>query len=82
MKEKEELVIGSFGWWFCIRKGGGLFGILWKIILLRKRRSTNKLDHVDFIVNYLKKMRMRGLRENIWVSIFQVSNLVLDRVLG
>ena len=30
-------------------------------MLLGKKRSTNKLDYVDLIINYLKKRRVGGL---------------------
>ena len=41
-------------------RGGGLFGLVWSIILLGERRSTEKLDYVDLIINYFKKRRGGG----------------------
>ena len=37
-------------------KGGG-FGLVWRIMLLGKRRSINKLDYMALVKNYLKKKR-------------------------
>ena len=54
--------------------GGGLFGLVWSIILLGGRRSTEKLDYVDLIINYFKKRRGGGAKGPRWVSIFEAYN--------
>ena len=38
-------------------KGGVFFGLVWRIMLLGKRRSINKLDYMALVKNYLKKKR-------------------------
>ena len=43
------------------KKEGEMFGLVWKIILLGKRRTKNKLDHMGLIINYLNKRRVGGL---------------------
>ena len=54
----EYIVIGGV---YVSKRGGTLFGIVWRIILSRKNRSVNKLDFVDYIIKYLKTRRVGRL---------------------
>ena len=61
MKEKEDSIKMDFYVAVTCMKGEGrVLGVLWKIILLERRRSTNKLDYMDLIINYLKEIRVGG----------------------
>ena len=59
-KEKEDLIKREFLMVFFQPKGVKVFGLLWRIMLLDKRRRTNQLDYVALIINYFKKTRGRG----------------------
>ena len=71
-----------FWWRLRIQKGGTLFGLVCRIMLLWKRRTKKLLYCVPFIINHLKETRVGGLIGNIWVSTFEAYDLVLDRELG
>ena len=58
-------------------RGGGLFGLVWRIMILGKRRITKKLDYVNLIINYFNNRRGEGggvSRGNIWVCISEEYN--------
>ena len=50
--------------------------------MLGKRRSTNQLDYVDLIINYLKKKRIGYFDREYTVFIFEASNLFVAKKLG
>ena len=45
-------------------KGGQCFGPVRRIISSMKRRTTNILDYVGLIINYLRNSRAGGLERN------------------
>ena len=52
-----------------------MFGLVLRIIMLGKMRSTKKLDYMALIINYLNKRRLwGGSIGHIWVYIFEASN--------
>ena len=54
-----------------------MFGLVLRIMMLGKRRSTKKLDYMALIINYLNKRRVWGgwgSIGHIWVYIFEASN--------
>ena len=59
MKHKEELKKREFLVEVPHPKGKGGVEIVWRIMLLGKRTSTKKLDHVDLILNYFQKRKVR-----------------------
>ena len=59
-------------------KGGKCFGLVSRIISLRKRSNTMLLDYVGLIINYLKKRRVGDLRVIRQVSLFEASNSDVD----
>ena len=48
-KETEDLIKSEFSVAVPHPKGGGLFGLVWRIMLLGKRRSKKKFDYVALI---------------------------------
>ena len=62
-------------------KVGEKFGLVWRIMLLEKRRITKKLGYVALIINDLNKRRVGGSMGHIRVSIFEAYNLVVARTL-
>ena len=45
-------------------KGGELFGLVWRIMSLDKRRSKNKLDYMVLIINHFKNRRVGGFERS------------------
>ena len=56
-------------------KGGVcVFGLVWRIMLLGKIRSTKKFHSVALVLNYFRKRREFFFRGRVWVSVFEASN--------
>ena len=45
-------------------KVGEKFGLVWRIMLLEKRRITKKLGYVALIINDLNKRKVRGFEKD------------------
>ena len=45
---------------------GKIFGLVWMIILSRNIRITGKSDYMVFIISYLNKRRVEGVRGVIY----------------
>ena len=55
-----------------IQKVSKFFRLVWSIVFLGEIMSTDQLDYVALIINYLRKRRLwGGYVGHMWVSIFE-----------